>query len=132
MIDKALNSKINALIYINENAEVSGTPIAIKDNICVKDEPTTCASKILAGFRPPYNATVVEKLEKSGFTLAGKANMDEFAFGSSCETSCYGPTKNPWDTERIPGGSSGGSVAAVAAGEVACALGSDTGKIRGI
>ena len=102
-------------------------PIVIKDNICVNDELTTCASKILKGFRPPYDATVVKKLKESGALLVGKANMDEFAFGSSCETSCYGPTNNPYDRSRIPGGSSGGSAALVAADETVLALGSDTG-----
>jgi aspartyl-tRNA(Asn)/glutamyl-tRNA(Gln) amidotransferase subunit A len=104
-----------------------GIPVLIKDNICVNGELTTCASKILSGFKPPYHATVVERLEKEGAILFGKANMDEFAFGSSCETSCYGPTHNPWDLERIPGGSSGGSAAAVCADETILALGSDTG-----
>lgn len=140
-IDK-VNKKLNAIVHLDKNKvlkdaeEKSGTKndndfygatIAIKDNICVNGELTTCASKILEGFRPPYDATVIEKLRNAGFVLMGKANMDEFAFGSSCETSCYGPTRNPWDLERIPGGSSGGSACAVSAGEVRMALGSDTG-----
>ncbi len=104
-----------------------GIPIFIKDNICVKDELTTCSSKILKGFKPPYNATVIEKLIGADAVLMGKTNMDEFAFGSSTETSCYGPTRNPWDFNRIPGGSSGGSAAAVSADEAVFALGSDTG-----
>ncbi|MGB2705401.1 MAG: Asp-tRNA(Asn)/Glu-tRNA(Gln) amidotransferase subunit GatA [Candidatus Omnitrophota bacterium] len=125
----AVNKKLNAIIYLNKEnlLQKAATPIAIKDNICVKDEPTTCASKILKGFKPPYDATVITKLKAAGFALIGKTNMDEFAFGSSCETSCYGPTRNPWDLERIPGGSSGGSACAVAAGMVPMALGSDTG-----
>ncbi len=107
--------------------KLKGVPVAIKDNICVEGELTTCGSKILGGFRPPYNATVVEKLLNEGAILLGKTNMDEFAFGSSCETSHYFPTLNPWDTQRIPGGSSGGSAAVVAADEAIMALGSDTG-----
>ena len=106
---------------------LQGLPIFIKDNICVKDELTTCSSDILKGFLPPYNATVIEKLLDENALLMGKTNMDEFAFGSSTETSCYGATKNPWDLERIPGGSSGGSAACVAADEAVFALGSDTG-----
>jgi aspartyl-tRNA(Asn)/glutamyl-tRNA(Gln) amidotransferase subunit A len=128
-----VNKKLNAIIYLDKEKalrdaeKAAAMPISIKDNICVKDEPTTCASRILAGFKPPYDATVIKKLRENGFVLMGKSNMDEFAFGSSCETSCYGPTRNPWDLERIPGGSSGGGAAAVAAEEVPVALGSDTG-----
>ncbi len=102
-------------------------PIAIKDNICIKENETTCASKILAGFKPPYNATVIDKLLDSGAVFIGNANMDEFAFGSSTETSFFGPTKNPWDLKCVPGGSSGGSTAAVAADEAIWAIGSDPG-----
>lgn len=109
------------------SGKLAGVPVLLKDNICVKGELTTCASRILAGFKPPYDSTVTRKLEDAGAILIGKANMDEFAFGSSCETSCYGATKNPWDTTRIPGGSSGGSAAAVASDETILALGSDTG-----
>lgn len=110
-----------------KKGRLCGVPIAIKSNICMKGELTTCASRMLDGFRPPYNATVIEKLATEDAFLLSGANMDEFAFGSSCETSYYGPTRNPWDLKRIPGGSSGGSAASVAAGEVVAALGSDTG-----
>lgn len=106
---------------------LAGIPVVLKDNLCEINRLTTCASKILKGFKPPYRATVVKKLEEEGALLFGKVNMDEFAFGSSCETSCYGTTRNPWDPDRIPGGSSGGSAAAVAADETIMALGSDTG-----
>jgi aspartyl-tRNA(Asn)/glutamyl-tRNA(Gln) amidotransferase subunit A len=104
-----------------------GVPVAVKDNICVEGEEATCGSKILQGFVAPYHATVVRKLLDAGAIVYGRTNMDEFAFGSSCETSVYGPTRNPWDTTRVPGGSSGGSAASVAADTAIMALGSDTG-----
>ena len=106
---------------------LAGVPVAVKDNICTKDVLTTCASKILYNFKPTYTAEAVVNLEKAGMVVIGKTNMDEFAMGSTTETSAFGETKNPWNPEHVPGGSSGGSCAAVAAEEVPCALGSDTG-----
>ena len=109
------------------NYPLAGVPMAAKDNMCTKGILTTCASKMLTGFKPTYNATAVERLEKAGAILVGKLNMDEFAMGSTCETSIYGTTINPWGNNRVPGGSSGGSSAAIAGGQVFYTLGSDTG-----
>ena len=106
---------------------LAGVPVAIKDNMCLDGMLTTCSSKILSNFVPTYTSEAVEKLIEAGMVIVGKTNMDEFAMGSTTETSYYGETKNPWDKNKVPGGSSGGSAAAVAAEEVVCALGSDTG-----
>ncbi|KKG08656.1 Asp-tRNA(Asn)/Glu-tRNA(Gln) amidotransferase subunit GatA [Methanosarcina sp. 2.H.A.1B.4] len=134
-------SKINGYVTVSDKAleqakkideeghagPLAGVPIAIKDNISVVGLPNSCGSKILEGYVPPFNAHVIEKLLAAGAVVLGKTNMDEFAMGSSTETSHFGPTANPWDLERVPGGSSGGSAAVVAAGEAPFALGSDTG-----
>jgi len=120
MIDKEISMKRNA-------GRLAGVAIAIKDNICTKGICTTCASKMLQNFVPPYNATVIEKITSEGAIIVGKTNMDEFAMGTTTETSYYGPTRNPWDVARVPGGSSGGSAAALIAEETTLALGSDTG-----
>ncbi len=143
---KAVDDKVKAYISVTEDAAYKqaeeadrhiksgknfspllGIPIAVKDNMCTDGIKTTCSSAILKNFVPPYDATVVQRLKQAGYVLCGKPNMDEFAMGSSTENSGFFVTRNPWNLERIPGGSSGGSAAAVAAGECIASLGSDTG-----
>ncbi|WP_253908496.1 amidase, partial [Arthrobacter sp. H41] len=142
----AVDGSINAFLHVNTEeallvaAEVdkaradgdvlhplAGVPIAVKDLIVTKGQPTTAGSRILEGWQSPYDATVVQKLRAARMPILGKTNLDEFAMGSSTEHSAYGPTRNPWDLDRIPGGSGGGSAAAVAAFEAPLALGTDTG-----
>lgn len=124
---KEMAAAAQKLIDEGKSSALTGIPLAIKDNICVEGVRTTCSSKMLENFVPPYNATVIEKLNAEGYVLLGKTSMDEFAMGGSNQTSAFAKTKNPYDTERVPGGSSGGSAAAVSASLAPAALGSDTG-----
>jgi aspartyl-tRNA(Asn)/glutamyl-tRNA(Gln) amidotransferase subunit A len=142
---KKLDGTVNAYLHVNEElalkaaekaqerinrgkaSALTGIPVAVKDNLCTTDMPTTCASRMLEGYIPPYDATVIARLRESGAVILGKVNMDEFAMGASTRNSYYKKTANPYDVTRVPGGSSGGSAASVAAGLAVASLGSDTG-----
>jgi len=134
-MEAAAGDELNAYLWSVENPDdyqaldgpLGGVPVAVKDIFCTEGTPTTAGSKILAGYRPPYTAHAVRRLDEAGARVLGKTNMDEFAMGSSNENSAYGPVLNPWDRSRVPGGSSGGSAAVVAGGLAPCALGTDTG-----
>jgi aspartyl-tRNA(Asn)/glutamyl-tRNA(Gln) amidotransferase subunit A len=130
--ERAATEELGAFLWVADEAPgptgpLGGVPLAVKDLFCVENVPSTSGSRILAGYRPPYTATAVQRLADAGAPMLGKTNMDEFAMGSSNENSGYGPVRNPWDLERVPGGSSGGSAAAVAAGLAPWAIGTDTG-----
>src|SRR3954470_10829615 len=130
---RAADDAFNSYIWVADDApafnggDLAGVPVAIKDLFCTEGIPSQAGSKILEDYRPPYTATSVRNLYRAGATLLGKTNQDEFAMGSSTENSAYGPTLNPWDTRRVPGGSSGGSAAAVAGGTAPWSIGTDTG-----
>src|SRR3954454_14842798 len=133
--ERAAAEDLNAFLWVadgpdaqaNRDGPLAGVPLAVKDLFCVEGVPSMAASRILDGYKPPYTSTAVRNLREAGAGVLGKTNMDEFAMGSSNENSGYGPVQNPWDRGRVPGGSSGGSAAAVAAGIVPCAIGTDTG-----